>query len=96
MSNPAQKENKNYTRLFAIAGIVLSLDQLTKFLVQKYIVFESSYFEPDRITIFENFLYCSWLVETPNNKFRGKKIAKFPRYTFVSEEFREILRDNLM
>lgn len=57
MSTPAQKENKNYNRLFVIAGIVLSLDQLTKFLVQKYIVFGSSYFEPDRVTIFENFLY---------------------------------------
>ena len=52
-----KKRTKTIIDYLSIAGIVLSLDQLTKFLVQKYIVFGSSYFEPHRVTIFENFLY---------------------------------------
>ena len=46
-----------YYRLFAIAGLILVLDQITKLLVQYSIPFESSYFAPDRVAIIEDFFY---------------------------------------
>ena len=46
-----------YHRLFGIAGLILVLDQITKVLIQYSIPFETSYYEPDRITIIENFFY---------------------------------------
>ena len=46
-----------YYRLFIIAGIILVLDQITKILVQHSIPFESSYFDPNRITVIEDFFY---------------------------------------
>ena len=46
-----------YYRLFIIAGVILVLDQITKILVQHSIPFESSYFDPNRITVIEDFFY---------------------------------------
>lgn len=57
MSNSEHEKKGNFVRLFVIAAIILFLDQITKYLVQKYVLFGSSYFEPDRITVIENFLY---------------------------------------
>ena len=46
-----------YYRLFLIAGFILSLDQITKVLVQYRIPYGSSYFAPDRVTVIEDFFY---------------------------------------
>lgn len=57
MSKSEHKKKSNFVRLTGIASTVLFIDQVTKFLIQKYVVFGTSYFEPDRITIIDNFLY---------------------------------------
>lgn len=66
-----------YYRLFAIAGLILVLDQITKILVQYSIPFESSYFAPDRVTIIEDFFY---LVHIGN---KGAAWGMFSEYSGV-------------
>ena len=66
-----------YYRLFAIAGLILVLDQITKILVQYSIPFESSYFAPDRVTIIEDFFY---LVHIGN---KGAAWGMFSEYSGI-------------
>lgn len=47
----------SYRTLFALAGSVLLFDQLTKWIVQSTLPFESSYYPPDRVSVIENFFY---------------------------------------
>lgn len=47
----------SYRTLFTLSGSVLAFDQLTKWIVQCTLPFESSYYPPDRVTVLENFFY---------------------------------------
>lgn len=47
----------SYRTLFTLAGSVLLFDQLTKWIIQCTLPFESSYYPPDRVSVIENFFY---------------------------------------
>ena len=47
----------SYRILFTLAGTILLLDQLTKWVVERTLPFESSYYPPDRISVIENVFY---------------------------------------
>lgn len=51
----------SYRILFTLAGTVLILDQLTKWIVQRTLPFESSYYPPDRVSVIEDFLYLVYI-----------------------------------
>ena len=52
----------SYRILFTLAGTILLLDQLTKWVVERTLPFESSYYPPDRISVIENVFISSTLV----------------------------------
>lgn len=53
----SEAENNSFKRLFYVASAVLIFDQLSKYLIEQWVPFGISYFEPDRIPVIDNFFY---------------------------------------